>query len=142
MAPLSALPDGKIKLARKLLAMVGAWQITERQWVQLELAGDNLQEQLKATDHCTEFRQLASSTFSSDPEAPGIIIRSLQDKIQVCLVKNEASLNALIAELESQQKRFYQFRQEVEKSLLGLRDLYNYLLTYIDRNNGHATERV
>lgn len=115
--PLPALPDTKLKLAKKLLTLIKSWDEMEKLWVQLEMAGDNLDEQMKASLNCSEFKRLCTNSFS-EKEANEIIL-SLQSKINCAKDKNKASENALIEELEGHQKKFYQLRQEVERTLPG-----------------------
>lgn len=115
--PLPALPDAKVKLAKKLLAFIRSWEEMEKHWVQLELAGDNLEEQLKAARKCPEFERLCTEAFSIK-EAKEIISR-LQEKITDAKIKNQASQQALIEEFEGHQKKFYQLRQEVERTMSG-----------------------
>jgi hypothetical protein len=89
----------------------------EKLWVQLEMAGDNLDEQMKASMNCSEFERLCTKSFN-EKEANEIIL-NLQSKINAAKGKNNTSEQALIEELESHQKKFYQLRQEVERTLSG-----------------------
>lgn len=113
-----SLPDARIKQCKKLLTLIHAWRETERQWVQAEMALDNLEEQLKAvTGNCKEFNEICTTALGQDK---GLEVTSrLSDKIKVAIAKTEKMQDDILAELESQQKKFYGHRLETEKSLQG-----------------------
>jgi hypothetical protein len=83
------------------------------------MALENLNEQLKAaTDNCKEF--IAICTEALGPRKAGEAVWQLQQKIKAAIVNTKKLQDDTLAELEGHQKKFYQLRLEIEKSLLGV----------------------
>lgn len=123
----SILPDLKIKSTRKLQGLLQTWQAYEARWIDLELVLDNLGEQLKAASGPnTDFIQFCKASVKLDGQVPHIL-PNLAFKINAAIRKTMASQQDLLTELEAHQKKFYQLRLEVERSLLGTKGILSSL---------------
>lgn len=82
------------------------------------MALDNLKEQLKAvTGNCTEFNGICTTALGQEKGLE--VVCRLAEKIKVAIAKTAKMQEDILAELESQQKKFYGHRLETEKSLQG-----------------------
>lgn len=113
-----SLPDARLNQTRKLITLVNGWRDIERQWIQTEMALDNLQEQLNAvTGSCKEFVDICVEALG---EEKGLgVTWKLDQNIRVAIEKTRKMQDGVLADLESHQKKFYAHRLEIEKSLQG-----------------------
>ena len=110
-----SLPEARIRLAKRLHGFLVQWDGLERQWASVEVALENLGEQQAAGQHCPTFGKMLDRNGIESSR----VLEALQHKIGLAVEKTEAIQGSLLGEMEALQKRFYQLRQEIEKSLQG-----------------------
>lgn len=110
-----SLPEARIRLAKRLHGFLIQWDGLERQWASVEVALENLEEQRAAAEHCPTFGKVIDRNGIDSTR----VLEALRHKIELAVGKTEAIRDSLLGEMDALQKRFYQLRQEIEKSLQG-----------------------